>query len=197
MIMLWRWRVTGSHRAPASAASQPLPCLSVELVDLPGYGPDDAVRVAGGEPDAFGTDHLGIEWRAKTVHVGLVDGDRLIGHAGWVPSGVRTAAGQDLAVLGLGGVMVHPDYRGRGLGAGLVEGAMQRMGSGGTALALLFCRTDRVAFYGRLGWVPVADPVTVEQAGGAIVMPLCTCWTSPAGGVHLPDGALRLDGSPF
>jgi GNAT superfamily N-acetyltransferase len=169
----------------------------VELIDLPDFGPEHAARVTGGQPDAYGTDHLGIEWREKSAHVGLVDGERLVGHAGWVPSGVRTADGQQLAVVGLGSVMIHPDYRGRGLGAQLVAGAMERMGAGGGTLAMLFCRAERLAFYGRLGWVPVTDPVTVGQSGGAIVMPLHTCWTSLAGGGDLPAGALHLEGLPF
>lgn len=169
----------------------------MELIDLPHFGPEEADQVAGGQVDPYGTDHLGIEWQPKTEPVVLVDQDRLVGHAGWVPSRVVTARGEEKEILGLGGVMVHPDYRGHGLGAGLVGGAMERMSSNGGSLAVLFCRTERLAFYGRLDWVHAPGPVTVGQREGPILMPLHTCWTPLTGGVELPDGALRFDGLPF
>ncbi len=179
--------------------SDPVPVrsLDVELIDLPHFGPEEEGQIAGGEVDPYGTDHLGIEWQAKTEHVALVDGDRLIGHAGWVPSRVVAAGGEEVEALGLGGVMVHPDYRGHGLGAGLVGGAVERMRSNGGSLAILFCRTERLAFYGRLGWVRAPGPVSVGQRKGPIDMPLHTCWTPLAQGAELPDGPLRFKGLPF
>ncbi len=175
---------------------RPSTLRGVEVIDRPEYGPDDLARVTGGQSDPFGTDHLGIVWRDKSEHVALIDDGRLIGCAGWVASEVRVA-GQDVEVLGLGGVIVHPAHRGRGIGAQLVGGAMRRMRSSGCSLAMLFCRPERLAFYGRLGWVPVEDEVTVEQPRGLIVMPLRTCWTPLTAGGALPEGSLRLNGLPF
>lgn len=169
----------------------------MDLIDLPAFGPDDFDQVTGGEPDPFGTDHLGIEWLGKSDHLGLMDDGRLIGHAGWVASSVRTAEEPERAVLGLGSVMLHADYRGHGVGAQLVEGAMMRMRSAGPALGVLFCRPERLDFYGRLGWIPLAGEVTVEQTAGRIVMPLRTCWTALVEGASLPGGDVRVMGLPF
>ena len=169
----------------------------MEVIDRPEYGPNDVAEVSGGESDPFGTDHLGIVWREKSEHVALVDDGRLIGCAGWVVSQVSVAGRPDVEVLGLGGVMVHAAHRGHGVGAQLVDGAMQRMRSSGGSLGMLFCRPERLAFYGRLGWVPIEDEVTVGQPGGRIVMPLRTCWTPLVAGGLLPAGRLRLNGLPF
>ncbi len=180
---------------PADGRTGTLP--GVEVIDRPEYGPDDVAQVTGGDSDPFGTDHLGIVWREKSDHVALVDDGRLIGCAGWVVTEVCVAGGPDVEVFGLGGVIVHAAHRGRGIGAQLVDGAMRRMRSGGGSLAMLFCRPERLAFYGRLGWVPIEDEVTVEQPGGLIVMPLRTCWTPLVAGGVLPEGSLRLKGLPF
>jgi predicted N-acetyltransferase YhbS len=169
----------------------------VELIDLPVFGPGEFDRIVGGTRDAFGTDHLGIEWLEKSHHVGLMDDGLLVGHAGWVASSVQTAGRQVVEVLGLGGVIMHADYRGRGVGAQLVEGAMHRMSASGVGVGMLFCRPERLAFYGRLGWLPITDPVRVGQPGGSIVMPLRTCWTPLAEGSELPGGTLDLRGLPF
>ncbi len=168
-----------------------------DLVDLAGVAPGWWEELVDGEDDAFGTDGLGIVWRDKTEHLGLVLDGRVVGHAGWVGSAVETDSGQRTDVVGLGGVLVHRDHRGRGLGGQLVRGATARMGDGGVPIAMLFCRTVRTAFYGRLGWQPIAGEVTADQPEGPIVMPLVTCWTSLAEGAHLPPGGLRVDGLPF
>ena len=169
----------------------------VELIDLPDFGPDDFAQITAGASDPFGTDHLGIVWQEKTDHVGLIDEGQLIGHAGWIASRVRAADGQVVEVLGLGGVMIHGDRRGRGVGGVLVRGTMEKMRASGGSLAMLFCRPERLSFYGRLGWLPIRDEVTVEQPDGTIVMPLCTCWTALVEGESMPAGGLHLEGLPF
>ncbi len=170
---------------------------AVELVDLPDFGPGDFAQIVGGERDPFGTEDLAVEWGPKTDHVGLQDDDRLIGHAGWVQAAMKVATGQTIQVLGLGGVMLHRDYRGHGVGRVLVEGAMRRMARQGATIAVLFCRPDRIRFYGDLGWRPVADRVTVGQPGGPLVMPLRTCWLPLADAAILPPGDLEFPGLPF
>jgi predicted N-acetyltransferase YhbS len=169
----------------------------VELIDLPEFGPDAYAQIVDGEPDPFGTDHLGIEWGPKSHHVGLMDDGRLIGHAGWVASHVGVMNGETIEVLGLGGVLVHRRFRGNGVGRVLVAGAMQHMRMQGGTIAMLFCRPERLRFYGDLGWFPIAGAVTVGQPGGPIVMPLRTCWHPLVEGATVPDGAMEFPGRPF
>jgi GNAT superfamily N-acetyltransferase len=169
----------------------------MELIDLPDFGPDDYQQIVGDEPDPYGTDQLGISWRDKSDHLGLMDGGQLIGHAGWVAVDIRAASGATFEVLGLGGVIVHRDRRGTGVGRQLVTGAMARMQERALSAGMLFCRTERLSFYRRLGWLPIEAEVTVGQPGGMIVMPLLTCWVPLAEGAEMPPGDLQVMGLPF
>ena len=192
-----RGSVHGDDDGRPAFAGRWVTFVVVELVDLPRFGPDEYAQIVDGELDPFGTEHLAIEWGPKTDHVGLKDDDRLIGHAGWVRADMKVATGKPIEVLGLGGVMLHRGYRGRGVGRVLVEGAMQQMEGQGTTIAILFCRPERMRFYGDLGWHPLVDSVTVGQPGGPIVMPLRTCWLALADGAIVPSGDLEFPGLPF
>jgi hypothetical protein len=94
-------------------------------------------------------------------------------------------------------VLVQRDRRGRGLGGLLVAGTMEKMRSRDVALAALFCRTERLPFYQRLGWLPIDTDVTVGQPDGTLVMPLKTCWVPLIEGAVMPTGDLHVDGLPF
>ncbi len=168
----------------------------MEIVDLPAFGPDDYAAVVDGEVDPFGTDRLAIQWRRKTDHVGLRHEGRLIGCAGWVPIEGQVA-GAAVEGVGLGGVLVHRSYRGSGIGATLVSGAMDGMRKTGRALGLLFCRPERLRFYRELGWEEIDHIVTADQADGPpVVVPLRSCWTALGPGASAPPD-LRIDGLPF
>jgi predicted N-acetyltransferase YhbS len=169
----------------------------VELTDLSDFTADDMAIIEDGEVDPYGTDALGITWREKSGHIGLKEAGRLIAHAGWVPVQMRSETGVPVAAVGLGGVMVHRDYRGQGLGGQLVLGAMQRMRELSRPIGLLFCRTERVAFYERLGWRLVQGGVTADQNSGSIVMPMRTCWTPLVDGASLTATELTIEGLPF
>jgi predicted N-acetyltransferase YhbS len=169
----------------------------VKLIDLPDFGPDDFERIVDGETDPFGTEHLGIVWRDKSGHVGLTMESRLIGHAGWVPVQVQGPTGQIVNVLGLGGVMLHRDFRGNGAGRQVVVGAMKRMADLGGSIGMLFCRSERLPFYERIGWLHIEKTVTADQPTGLITMPLNTCWTPLVEGALLPPTDLHVEGLPF
>jgi predicted N-acetyltransferase YhbS len=170
---------------------------TVELIDLPEFGPEDYALIVDGERDPFGTDRLGIEWREKTAHVGLAEAGRLVAHAGWVPARVTAASGQAVEVLGLGSVLVHRSFRGSGVGLRLVGGAMERMRDLGGPVGMLFCRPQRLAFYRGLGWTRTTSTVTVDQPGGVITMPLETCWVTLSAGAAWPETDVHVEGLPF
>ncbi|MGH9081058.1 MAG: GNAT family N-acetyltransferase [Acidimicrobiales bacterium] len=169
----------------------------MEVIEVTDFGPDEYGQIVDGEADPYGTDHLRMDWREKSGHVALVQDGRMIAHAGWVPADLRVASGEQLRIVGLGGVMVHREHRGNGLGHRLVAETMARMGRLGRPVGMLFCRPQRVAFYERLGWHPTGEPVTADQPGGPVVMPLMTCWTPFAEGAVLPHSALHVEGLPF
>ncbi len=169
----------------------------VEVRELTNVGPDEYEQIVDGEKDPYGTDHLGMDWKEKTGHVALIQEGRIIAHAGWVPADLRVASGERLRIVGLGGVMVHRQHRGMGLGHQLVAVAMDRMGQLGVPIGMLFCRAQRVPFYESLGWHPTGENVTADQPGGAVEMPLVTCWTPFVDGAALPSSALHIEGLPF
>jgi predicted N-acetyltransferase YhbS len=169
----------------------------VELIDLPDFGPDDFAKIVDGETDPFATEDLGIVWRDKTGHVGLTDAGRVIGHAGWVPVLVETTTGETVDALGLGGVILHRDYRGAAAGRQVVLGAMNKMAEVGGSIGMLFCLPQRLRFYRDMGWFRVDQSVTADQPKGTITMPLVTGWTPLVEGATLPATNLHIEGLPF
>lgn len=169
---------------------------AVDVVELPNYGLAEREQILDGERDASGVESLGLVWRDKTGHVGVIAEGRLIAHAGWLPVELWVDE-RPLQAVGLGAVLVNRTWRGRSVGVAVVRAAQERMRRVGRPLGLLFCRDGLVAFYRALGWRAVADDVTVEQPEGPVTMPLRTCWLPLQGDAHLPGGRVVLEGLPF
>ncbi len=168
----------------------------MDIREVPEFSLEDAAALAGGEPDPYGTDHLAITWVPKDRHVVAADEGTTIGHAGFLPIEVEVDD-RRMAGVGLGGVMVHPTARGRGIGELLVRETTARMGSTGRLFAMLFCRDVRLPFYERMGWRRVGGEVIVDQESGPMVMPLLTCWYPFTPDQAVPLAGLRLLGLPF
>lgn len=171
--------------------------MTIQCVDLPEFTSADYAGIIDGEPDPFETEPLGITWGEKTHHTGVLVEGRLVAHAGWVASMVTSSTGESLEVCGLGGVIVHRDHRGSGIGHRLVTWTTARMQEEGRTVALLFCLPDRLSLYEGLGWRSVSDRVTVGQPDGMLEMPLRTCWIPLAEGATIPSGDLTVVGLPF
>jgi predicted N-acetyltransferase YhbS len=86
--------------------------------------------------------------------------------------------GESVPLGGIGSVGTDPAHRGQGVASQLLRRAEDEMRTRGMALALLF--SDRLSFYGRLGWVSVAQtklalhalPVFSDPpSGGARIRP--------------------------
>lgn len=100
--------------------------------------------------------------------------------------------------MGVGGVAVAPEARGRGLARAVVGAALDHARTSGAQHALLFCRPPLAGLYRRLGFREVADDVHVEQPEGRVVlMPLRTMRAPLAGGGGWPEGPVRLRSLPM
>ena len=163
---------------------------------MPGYGSRERAEILDGEQDAAGVDGLGLVWRDKIGHVVLRRDGRLVAHAGWLPIEL-SVGGRTAAAVGLGGVLIHRSFRGQGLGATVVEAAMDRMRQLGRPIGLLFCTDARVRFYERLGWRALRSEVTVDQPEGPVTMPMRTCWIPLSAEAPPFSGPLALAGLPF
>ncbi|MFE7565116.1 GNAT family N-acetyltransferase [Kitasatospora sp. NPDC057500] len=166
-----------------------------DVVPLEDY---DLAEIFGDAQDAFGVAALGMTWRPKEHHVGIraEPGGRLVAHAGLVVLPV-SVGGRRTDAVGLGGVAVAADRRGRGLARAVVDGALARARGLGPQLAFLFCRPDVAGLYARLGWRALEGPVEVEQPAGPVVMPLRTMWFPLHEGAQWPAGAVRLHSLPM
>jgi aminoglycoside 2'-N-acetyltransferase I len=67
---------------------------------------------------------------------------------------------------GIGGVMTHPDERGRGGASAALRQAHSLFREDGADFSLLFCEAKNIGFYRRLDWRVFAGEVIVEQPGG-------------------------------
>ena len=137
------------------------------------------------------------EWRPKTQHSPLRDGGgRLIASVGLVLADV-TAGDETFSVAGVGGVIVTWEHRGHGHLRPLLEDALEWAATLGPDRAMLWCAEKNVALYARFGFETIPTPVTVEQPGGAAVLPMPAMWRPLRDGVDLAGGRrARSTGCP-
>jgi predicted N-acetyltransferase YhbS len=165
-------------------------------VRLTRYTPTEQSEILGDGADPFGVADTGLTWLPKEDHFGVRLGDRLVAHAGLrrLPVSID---GLGTEVVGVGGVAVAPDVRGRGLARRVITAALDHARTLGPQHALLFCRDALVPLYARLGWRAPEQEVHVEQPQGPVPMPLRTMVTALHDGANWPTGAVRLHSFPM
>ncbi len=167
---------------------------AIELADV-----DSAQWQAlqGDEPHPWGGEAEALQWVEKTHYVG-VPGEHggLLAAAAALVADV-TAGGEPFEVVGVGGVIVAPEMRGRGLGRVVVEAILEVAARLGPERAMLFCREPLVAMYERFAFQTVRAPVTAAQPGGRVEMPLRAMWRPLRDGASLPEGPVAVLGEPF
>ncbi len=170
---------------------------AVRAVEIPEVGSAAWRALQGEEPQPWGGEAEALAWAPKTSYVGVPgeDGELLAIAAALVAD--VTAGGQPFPVVGVGGVIVRPDMRGRGLARMVVEAILALAGRLGPERAMLFCREPLVAMYERFGFQRIEEPVTAAQPGGRIEMPLRAMWRPLHPGARWPAGPVALLGEPF
>lgn len=154
-------------------------------------------ELEGDEDDPFGSRGNPLLYGPKDLHVALEDeAGRLVAATGIVVAEVEVGE-QRFPVVGLGGVIVNQDHRGRGLGRRVVEAALRKAETLGPAFALLFCDQNRVGLYRKLGFAEVGEEVVVEQPTGPAPMHQRTMWRALREGSHWPPGRVVVRGLPF
>jgi aminoglycoside 2'-N-acetyltransferase I len=77
--------------------------------------------------------------------------------------------GRKVRAGGIGGVMTHGDFRGRGYASVALDAAIQTLrDEGATDFALLFCEPHNVPFYTGRGWKPFDGEIYAEQPEGRV-----------------------------
>ncbi|MFB7614613.1 GNAT family N-acetyltransferase [Kitasatospora sp. NPDC056181] len=168
------------------------------VVRMADYTKADIEEIFGVGEDHFGVAYTGLSWLPKDVHFGIRDeAGRLVAHTGLLRLPL-TVGGHDLDVMGVGGVAVAPDVRGRGLARTVVGAALDHARTLGPRHALLFCRPQVAGLYRRLGFRELLGDVHVEQPEGrVVVMPICTMWAPLHEGAAWPEGPVRLRSLPM
>jgi len=169
----------------------------MEFVALDELTERDWADVVDGEHQPFGADGAELAWRLKDRHFALRAQGRLVALAALVTVAVEIERVGSLEVVGLGGVIVTPAQRGRGLMAQVVAPVLARAERIGPEHAMLFCRPELVAVYGRLGFEEIAAPVWAEQPAGPIEMPMRAMWRALRAGAAWPPGRVDVGGLPF
>ncbi|MEV4437788.1 GNAT family N-acetyltransferase [Streptomyces sp. NPDC049577] len=160
------------------------------------YTKTEQSEILGDGDDPFGVADAGLTWLPKEDHFGIRLEGRLVAHAGLLRLPV-SIGGTATEVMGVGGVAVAPDVRGRGLARLVVAAALDHARTTGPRYGLLFCRPPLVPLYRRLGWRALEGDVRVEQPAGPVVMPLRTMWTPLREGAEWPAGEVRLLSFPM
>ncbi|WP_327676259.1 GNAT family N-acetyltransferase [Kitasatospora sp. NBC_00458] len=173
--------------------------IAPAIVPLDQYGPAEQAEILGDGPDPYGVADVGLTWLSKEIHFGAraAEDGRLVAHTGLLRLPL-TVGGVDLDVMGVGGVAVAAEQRGRGLARAVLGAALDHARTLGLRHALLFCRPPLAPLYRRLGWRELLEDVHVEQPEGRVVlMPLRTMWTPLGAGAQWPEGPVRLRSLPM
>jgi GNAT superfamily N-acetyltransferase len=168
----------------------------IEIRFVENYSPQDRLNLAGGDSDPAQTASYHLQWQPKTQHVLILEDGIAVAHTGLVKQTV--AAGERLVtVAGVGGVLTRPDCRGRGFGQIAMQKAEEFAQQCLMAdFGMLFCRAEMCAWYERLGWSQISDPVWIDQPEGCIRAPLpvmAKCF----GQESWPGGTVRLGCFPW
>ncbi|MEU9899633.1 GNAT family N-acetyltransferase [Streptomyces phaeochromogenes] len=171
-------------------------CTDLQLIHAPGPGsPEDKAALRDGLPDPFGVNGLGLVWTDKQHTLTALAEGQPVASAGWL---LRDMAfdGVPRRTAGLGGVLVHPAHRGRGIARTVISVAVEHARAADSETMILLCRPDLVPLYTQLGWSRLSVPVTFRQPDGERTSPLTTMIYDLAD-LPRPTAGVDLRGLPF
>ena len=169
----------------------------MEIVELGRLTDSQREELEGDEQDPFDAVGVTLRYRPKDRHVAARGSDgALVASAGMLVVDVEVA-GERFPVMGIGGVIVNSEHRGRGLARRVVEAALERDQPGGPRFAMLFCHADRMGLYARLCFAEITAPVSVQQPEGLAEMPQRAMWRALRAGAPWPAGPVAVHSLPF
>jgi predicted GNAT family N-acyltransferase len=170
----------------------------MQALELHDFLRSEWTDVQDGEHQPWGGLGESLQWADKERHVGIRDDDgRLLALAGLLTASVAVDGHGEFPVVGIGGVIVSHSRRGEGMARALLEEVLRISAGVGPKRAMLFCRPELMALYGRFGFKAITPPVVAEQSTGSIEVPLRAMWLALAPGASWPQGGVRVLGLPF
>lgn len=168
----------------------------MRAVPLDHVGPAEWAALTAGETGIWGPGEA-LAWRDKSRHVGVLAEDGTpLALAGTLVAGIAVGA-ERFDVAGIGSVIVTRAMRGQGLARLVIEAILDLAGELGPQRAMLFCDEPLTALYGRFGFHTIEAPVSAEQPGGRINMPMRAMWAPLSAGATWPEGEVEVLGLPF
>lgn len=106
------------------------------------------------------------------LHVIARQEDEVVGHVGWARRAIGVG-GRELAIAGVGGVLISDHARGRRQGEALMNRVAETMAdAAGIAFGYLGCREVVVSFYIACGWTRIsAAERSISRAGQSVSDP--------------------------
>ena len=171
----------------------------MEIVEIGRLTAIQRLDLEGDEPDPFDVASLGpLDSRPKDIHMVLPGDDgRLVASVGMLTAEVEVGGADRFDVVGIGGVIVAPDHRGRGLVRLVLSAALQRAATLGPDVAMLFCHERLAGLYEKAGFLTIPPPVRVMQETSIIEMPQQAMWRGLRNGAQWPPGRVLVRGLPF
>jgi len=173
----------------------------VHVVELESVTGAQWAEIIGEEVDPWGGG-VGerMAWADKEWYVAALTSDEtLAALAGAVVAGVDVEDAGSFDVLGIGGVFVRRDKRGRGLALLIMKALLTRAEQDNSSpdRAMLFCRPHLTGLYGKFGFREIEAPVWAEQPEGRVEMPMPAMWRALREGADWPPGRVDVTGLPF
>lgn len=169
----------------------------MEFVELDSLSLRDWIYLTERRPAPFGETTARLVFRPKTHYVGIRNGDgRLVAAGGVTIATVEVAGRHAFDVVGMGGLILRTELRGRGLAGPLMDRLAARAAQLGPDRAMLFCEPGLVDRYARRDFRLISAPVRADQPDGQIVVPVAAMWR-PLRPATWPPGAVRVDGLLF
>ncbi len=146
--------------------------------------------------DIWESEHLGLIWRAKDLHImRYVDGE-FAAKASILRHSVEIN-GQNVLVGGVGGVITMPAFQGQGHASAVLNYLTDYLRNHlQLPFGMLFCRPALVPFYGRFGWHLIEDTVYLEQPNGVMASPLPVMYAGYSN-QSWPKGTVYLNSEPW
>jgi aminoglycoside 2'-N-acetyltransferase I len=168
--------------------------IEIQIVET--YSAEDRLSLSGGDNDPNQTASYNLHWRPKTLHVLVIQDKITVSHVGLLHHTV-TVNNQLVPVAGIGGVLTHPDFRGKGFSQMALKKALDHIQTHMNAnFAILFCRDSLRPWYEKQGWSPIPHPVWIDQPQGSIQSPLAVM-VKILGRERWPPGTVQLGCLPW
>lgn len=169
----------------------------LEFIELGSLSLREWLEVTGRHRAPFGERSASLVFRPKTHHIGIRSSEgELVAVGGATIATVEVNGHEPFDVVGLGGLIIRADMRGRGLAEPLMDRLNALTAGLGPDHAMLFCEPRLVNTYTRRNYRLISAPVWVEQPEREVLMPLDTMWR-PVRPADWPPGTVRLRGLPF